>query len=364
MLKRLYIDNYRCFVNFELRLGRRTLLLGDNGSGKSSLFDALGALQSLLVAEDEVREAFPPDTLALFAGSNQQRFALEVEGQGGSFTYELRVEHDPDEEDVRIAGESLVFEGRTLYRYQDTEVQLFTDEGKPGSSFAFNPRRSFLAALEPKKVNRLATWFKDFLQGILILRIDPKGIDPSTRRDSPFLAHDAANFASWYRFISDEEPAAVEAALAQLRTILPGFRHLKKPTFGRAKLLQAEFVFPGGDPYTIDFDHLSDGQRALIILYVVLHAAHGDASVLCFDEPDNFVALPEIQPWLVTFCDALDEHRSQGLIISHSREIIDFIGHEDAVRLVRPDGGHVRAESVPKPVGITLGETLARGIHE
>ena len=126
-------------------------------------------------------------------------------------------------------------------------------------------------------------------------------------------------------------------------------------------MLQAEFVFPGGKPYQIDFDRLSDGQRALVILYMVLHAAPDSASLLCFDEPDNFVSIREIQPWLVTFCDRLDERGSQGMVISHSREIIDFIGHEDAILLIRHEGGHVRALPAPKPVGITLAETLARG---
>ncbi|HMC58460.1 MAG TPA: hypothetical protein VKJ01_04645 [Candidatus Solibacter sp.] len=37
MLKRVYIDNYRAFVNFELALGQQQLILGLNGSGKSSL---------------------------------------------------------------------------------------------------------------------------------------------------------------------------------------------------------------------------------------------------------------------------------------------------------------------------------------
>ena len=41
MLKRLYIDNFRCFVNFEYKPERKQLLLGANGSGKSSLLDAI-----------------------------------------------------------------------------------------------------------------------------------------------------------------------------------------------------------------------------------------------------------------------------------------------------------------------------------
>ena len=36
-----------------------------------------------------------------------------------------------------------------------------------------------------------------------------------------------------------------------------------------------------------------------------------------FDEPDNFIALQEIQPWLVSLCQAVEDHGSQALIISH-----------------------------------------------
>jgi predicted ATPase len=36
MLTRLYIDNFRCFVKFEYRPARTQLILGANGSGKSS----------------------------------------------------------------------------------------------------------------------------------------------------------------------------------------------------------------------------------------------------------------------------------------------------------------------------------------
>src|SRR5262249_26891149 len=47
-IARLYVNNYRCFVNFELRPGRRSLLLGYNGSGKSSAFDVLHAIRDLV----------------------------------------------------------------------------------------------------------------------------------------------------------------------------------------------------------------------------------------------------------------------------------------------------------------------------
>ena len=39
MLQRLYVDNYKCLVNFDLPLQELTLLLGPNGAGKTSVLD-------------------------------------------------------------------------------------------------------------------------------------------------------------------------------------------------------------------------------------------------------------------------------------------------------------------------------------
>ena len=47
MLTRIYIDNFRSFVNFEYKPERKQLLLGPNGSGKSSLLDAIRYVKSV-----------------------------------------------------------------------------------------------------------------------------------------------------------------------------------------------------------------------------------------------------------------------------------------------------------------------------
>jgi predicted ATPase len=48
MIKRLYIDNYKSLVNFELPLRELTLLLGPNGVGKTSVLDVVFAMRLLL----------------------------------------------------------------------------------------------------------------------------------------------------------------------------------------------------------------------------------------------------------------------------------------------------------------------------
>ena len=41
MFKRLHVDNYKCLVNFDLAFQDLTLLLGRNGTGKTSVLDII-----------------------------------------------------------------------------------------------------------------------------------------------------------------------------------------------------------------------------------------------------------------------------------------------------------------------------------
>ena len=48
MIQRLYVNNYKCLVNFELRLQELSLLLGPSGVGKTAVLDIMYALRRLL----------------------------------------------------------------------------------------------------------------------------------------------------------------------------------------------------------------------------------------------------------------------------------------------------------------------------
>ena len=55
MLTRIYVDNFRCLVNFECYLGAQQLILGGSGAGKSTLFDVLGLLRDYCCARRTAR---------------------------------------------------------------------------------------------------------------------------------------------------------------------------------------------------------------------------------------------------------------------------------------------------------------------
>ena len=63
---------------------------------------------------------------------------------------------------------------------------------------------------------------------------------------------------------------------------------------------------------------------------------------VCIDEPDNFVALREIQPWLVNAKDAVEDNDSQLWVISHNPELIDYLAADHGVQFYRDEGGPVR----------------------
>ena len=127
MLTRLYAHNYRSLVNFEIEFGRLNVLLGYNGSGKSSTFDVLHALKGFVSGSLRVEDAFPSGTLSrgLARQDDVQRFELELEGNGGRYSYELGIEFNTSRNVQRVIHETLQFNGKPLFRSARGEATLF-----------------------------------------------------------------------------------------------------------------------------------------------------------------------------------------------------------------------------------------------
>ncbi|MEI6421240.1 MAG: AAA family ATPase [Lentisphaerota bacterium] len=114
--------------------------------------------------------------------------------------------------------------------------------------------------------------------------------------------------------------------------------------------------------HSFDFTDLSDGQRQLIVLYTVLQSLKQNIfSVLLIDEPDNFVSLREIQPWLKSLEDACKDKAVQSIIISHHPEIINDMAHGAEIWFSRQNGAQVVTNPYPTTPGLTPAETMARG---
>ena len=120
------------------------------------------------------------------------------------------------------------------------------------------------------------------------------------------------------------------------------------------------------------FGQLSDGQRSLVALYSLLHLVEDDRLAkgyrrsLFIDEPDNYVSLREVQPWLSQVVDACGETLEQAVIISHHPQTIDYLAGARGRWFSRDGEGPARVGNEPKFScdGLSLSEAIARGWEE
>lgn len=113
----------------------------------------------------------------------------------------------------------------------------------------------------------------------------------------------------------------------------------------RHRVLKASFSGGNGD-HDYRFNELSDGQRVLIALYTLIYYARSEDYTLCIDEPENFVALPEIQPWLITLYDFCSDGELQALLVSHHPELIDYLASSAGYCFERQCNAPVRVKRI------------------
>ncbi len=369
MIKRFYVNNVSCLVNFEFRPGRLSLLLGENGSGKTTALRTLSAVRDFVIGKHDVDRLFPRRTLTRWQSAFTQTFELELDGEYGSYRYRLEVDHDKDVNRRRVARESLTLDGFPLYESRKGEAQLFKDSYDAGPKVVINWSRSGVGELNEYPTNKKLTWFKERMRRLYVLSIDPVGMQAVSSGESDDLDPRMENFVSWYRSRLGADPAAASRFFDSLSQVLPGFRQLVLKGGTRDdKLMQVEFeadqqTRPGQSSLPFDFNEVSDGQRSLIALYSLIHFIPEDATI-CIDEPDNFVALREIQPWLHEVVDRTSGSRSQFLLVSHHPELVNYLARSNGLLFGRANSGCpvlVRGIEEEDLKGLDFAETMARG---
>jgi ATPase subunit of ABC transporter with duplicated ATPase domains len=368
MLTRLYVNNFRCFVNFECRFGSKQLLLGPNGVGKSSIFDVLSLLRDFSALGESAEGRFGGSSRTRWLNMDPQMFELDVTGNDGSYKYWLEVDSWGVESRPRVIREDMDFDGKPIFRSAGGEVHLFNDKHEKKVHYPFDWHRSALATITERQDNTKLSWFKRWLSGLLCISPDPRQMSAVASREARYPERDLANFAAWYRHHRQE--TGDYAYLDDLREVIPGFSGMSLSEVGEGRReIIVEMTSRASDKFgaafKLAFRELSDGQRVLIGLYAALHFAFRSDTTLCFDEPDNFVALREVQPWLDQIIEKVEDESSntQVLIASHHPELLDRLAVEDGISLDRPDGLLTRAQPFrdPAETGLTPSSLISRG---
>lgn len=365
MLERIYLDNVLTFVNFEWKPGPLAILLGENGAGKSGLFKVLSVLTHLLRGDQLLPKSFPASSRTRWESRPRQIVELEVRTAVGLYRYRLVVEHDAEDEElpIRITEESLRLDEQSLVQFTPGDLRLYSDQGGEFLRTSGVPTQSALHLMQPaKSLQRIAGFLNLLGPGLAMFRPNPPRMLGRIKEGAAALEPDLKNFSSWYVASLASTPSLIFLAQQALKEVLPGFREL----YVGGGYLRARFAT---DKHVVSyrFDELSDGQRALIALYVLRHVHMQPGNVVLFDEPDNYLALREIQPWLTELVDAtLVKDGPQVMIISHHPEVINLLTPDYGWRFYRDEGGPTRVErfSGVTESGLLPAEIIARGWEE
>lgn len=366
MIERLYIDNFKSLVNFELNLQELTLLLGPNGVGKTSVLDVVFALRHLLAGIAKVTDlgVFPSSTLTRWQKRNRQVIELDASLEGNRYRYRLEMDHEPISRRARIELEQLEMSGAPLFRFQHGEVQLYRDNHSPGPIFGADWTESAMARVPPRNDNTHLSRFLDFMRKVIVCGLYPASFAAESSTEDAVLQRDARNFAAWYRHLLLERQDLVPEFTKALQEVIVGFRGIRMEKVGLDTRSLMVLFDQYDQRYELRLDEISDGQRALVALYALVRLAASEGYTLFLDEPDNYVALAEIQPWLIELVDACGTNGSQAVICSHHPELIDYLGVDRGMLLERESSGATRAKILAETNvddGLKISERIARG---
>lgn len=360
MLTRIYIDNFRSFVNFEYRPESKQLLLGPNGSGKSSLLEAVRRLKEFVKGDPL---AFTQSTRTRWQDRPFQVIEVAASLDGKPFEYRIEIAFANVTRDQSVSLERLTAAGKTVFELAEGQVRFFPEENSP-MAVPLQTNRSALqlSLLSNSDVRRFVEW----LDRVHCFDIDAypgemEEVADSEERQPDFELN---NLAGWYRYLVQTYPDENVNFLAALKECMDGFQTLKfSSEEDGGRKLRAEFLAPTKRRVSYSISELSEGQRYLIALYMILHFLINRGDTVFVDEPDNFISLREVQPWLLAAEESIDEHKGQLILISHHPETLNRWANEYGLRFFREEYGHVRTAEFKGSHGGKLepSELIARG---
>ena len=361
MITRLYANNFKCLVAFEAKFDSFGVLCGPNGAGKSSVFDVLKLICDLAIGDAYLGGDSDKDIRSLeftrWLKSTQQEFELEVNAEGHRFQYKIHLEQVDSDEKPRVILEQAKCDDRELFS-RDLDGVRFQKRDGTQTGFPLDWRRAALGAIQPAGALSDIQILQDTFAKLLILRPNPRGMEAESKSEARSPAFHLTNLTSWYRALAQEQEWT-DALRESLQEVWPDFKAFKMVDAGlNTKALQLRF--DGIEP--LFFHQLSDGEKSLVGLYMVRAAMEtGAASTLFIDEPDNYVGLPELQPWVLSMRELLDDTH-QAILISHHPEVLGTAGEESGIYLWRDNHcSPTRISPLKIPEGLSPAEAIARG---
>ena len=155
-----------------------------------------------------------------------QQFELGLSVDGLKFDYVLHIEQTADHEKPRIVEEYARCDGKLLFERTITGVEFERADGTR-ASFPLDWRQAALAAIQPRGVNlSKLTPLQEEIAKLLILRPNPRGMEPESQAEAKHPDLSMTNLTSWYRSLAQEQDWTTRCG-TRCGSVWPDFRSFK-----------------------------------------------------------------------------------------------------------------------------------------
>jgi ABC-type Mn2+/Zn2+ transport system ATPase subunit len=326
MIKRLYVHNFGCLENFELLLGdkRSALLIGKNGTGKSTIGHVLEILQQIGRGKNCIKELLKPSDFTRGNMSIPLRFEIEVCLDNKVYQYTLALELPPGFTELRIFEEKLTVDAQEIYTRKIAQVTLNK------AQFIVDWHLIALPIIHQQQSGEPLYIFQSWLASMLILAPIPKMMKGDSSGSTLHPKSDLSNLGEWFTGLLASYPAAYTTIANYLPNVMDDFVQIENAMVASdARNLKLHF-----EGISIGFNKLSDGEKCFVLCGLVL-AANKCYPVFCFwDEPDNYITLSETEQLIVNLRRTF-QRSGQLLVTSHNQQIIERFSSENTFMLYR-----------------------------
>lgn len=339
MIDRLYVHNFRCLESFPLDLTGRSsaLVIGRNGSGKSTILQSLKLFQSICRGSSRVGNLITASDFTQQRTDQPMRFEVEVTLASKQFKYAISFEWPTNFREARILDESLWVDGNAIFVRHHSQIQLSTGGSLGPVSFGLDWHIFALPVINERPGERAIQDLKDFFATMILIAPIPANMSGFSEEPSMELQGDAANYASCLRALLGQKPAAYSVFDLYVKMVIPDFSSIENPKRGESGT-QLIVKFEPQNPqrsFSVEFKALSDGEKCFFLsAYIIASNTVGSPVFCMWDEPDNHLSLSEVGHF-ITGLRKIANQSGQFIATTHHPETIRKFSDETTFVLTR-----------------------------
>lgn len=355
MITRLRVKNYKGLANVDIQFDRLNVLVGANGSGKSSLVDVLQFIRDALgrSLDSAILDRHGMSAIRTWSAKGQTfdvSIAIEVTGSGWIGWYEVvvggetRGDYHIKQERIqyRITLENIL--PQTIQR----DVTIRIDEGAfvdypeelKNVIHRFNSDTTTLKFPLVQLLHPALSELYAFLSNMSFYTIYPDALREPQKPSNPHpLEEQGRNLASVLRHLKNTDTEALQNITEALAQVVPGVRAYSVAEVGGYLVtrLHHESDDPASDRNGPAFELAQESDGTLRMLGILTALYQSPARpVITIEEPEL-----AIHPGaLGVLCDVINEAslRSQIMLTTHNPDLLDRLPDATFLVVERKDG--------------------------